>query len=229
MPIEQASARVMPEASPAASFYPEAGLVKINSKHIQFTYDVKNIGPSGILGVEVWYTRDGQTWQPSPTGIQRENPYYMDVGEEGVYGFSLVARTGLGGGQEPPVSGDPPQIWVEVDTTRPVVFLTGVIPNAGGRTLTITWTATDKNLGRRPMALYFADVNTGQWMPIAGNLENSGSYTWQIPPSIPNSFRVRVDATDLAGNLGTAETPSPVQIDLTQPSVTNIHVGTSDR
>jgi hypothetical protein len=208
---------------------PEVGMIRINSKHLQFNYDVKNIGPSGIMGVEVWYTRDGQTWQKSPSGIQRENPYYVDVEEEGVYGFTFVARTGLGGGKEPPTTGDPPQIWVEVDVTRPVVFLTATQPGSGSRTLTVNWTATDKNLGRRPISLYFADEHTSQWLPIAVNLENSGSYAWQIPLSVPNSFKVRVDATDLAGNVGSAETPSPVQIDLNQPDVTGIRVSTADK
>jgi hypothetical protein len=241
-PVPDGTAAAQPSTLPAAmstenptatanqgtSLSPEVGLCKVNSKHLVFNYEVKNVGPSGIAGVEVWYTRDGQAWQKSPTGVQRENPYYVDVQEEGNYGFILVARTGLGGGRDAPEGGDPAQIWVEVDTTKPVVFLTGVEPGNGGRTLTIRWTATDKNLSRRPIALFYAD-QSGNWLPITAGLENSGTFTWPIPPSIPSSFRVKVEATDLAGNVGSAETPSPVLIDLTQPAVANIRVSTTDK
>jgi hypothetical protein len=206
----------------------EAGILRVNSKHIQFNYEIKNIGPSGIMGVELYYTRDGQTWAKSPTGMQRDNPYYIEVAEEGIYGFSLIPRTGFGGGQDPPTTGDPPQVWVEVDVTKPIVFITGTQPGAGSRTLTINWKATDKNLGRRPISLYFSD-QAGQWLPITTHLENIGEYTWQIPLSIPSSFRVRVEATDLAGNTGLAETPTPIFIDLAQPNVATVRVRTLDK
>ena len=43
----------------------------------------------------------------------------LQVSEEGLYGFTLVAHNGVGGGKEPPHAGDLPQIWVLVDQTKP--------------------------------------------------------------------------------------------------------------
>ncbi len=144
---------------------------RVNSKLVQVGYDIKDYGPSGIAGVEVWYTRDGQTWQKFD-GIQRENPAWVEL-EEGTYGLTLVAKTGFGGGKEPPVAGDQPQLWVEVDLTKPVVFLNGVNLTNGTRTLNITWTARDDHFGRQPINLYYAER-----MPARGCLSPS---VWRIP------------------------------------------------
>jgi hypothetical protein len=38
-----------------------------------------------------------------------------------------------------------------------------------------------------------------------------------MPPSVPFQFYVRVEATDRAGNVGTAETNEPVKVDLSRP------------
>jgi hypothetical protein len=178
------------------------------------------------MGVELWYTRDGKTWRKDANGIQSQKPYRVSVAEEGVYGFILRARNGFGAGQGPPASGEAPQFWVEVDVTKPTVALTGVRAGPEARSLAISWTAGDKNLGGRPVALYYAEQGGGSWVPIATNLENTGNYLWRVPQGVPNSFRVRVEATDLAGNQATADSPSSVQIDLTQPKVTEITINT---
>jgi len=196
----------------------------VNTKQVQLHYDFKDVGPSGVSGVEVWYTRDGKGWQKFE-GIQRENPVWVDL-EEGTFGLYLLAKTGLGGGREAPIEGDQPHVWVQVDLTKPVVFLSGVRQSNGTRTLDLTWTARDDNFGRKPINLSYSENSNGPWSPIAPPMENTGAYTWQIPPSTPPSFFVRVEAMDLAGNVGQSISPSPIQIDLSQPSVTNIRLST---
>src|SRR5262249_51772059 len=95
-----------PSASPVA---PEAAVTRARNKHLQFSYDFKDVGPSGVAGVEVFYTRDGSAWQKVPA-LMRENPCSVDVEEEGLYGFTLVAKTGFGGGKDGPQPGDQPQM-----------------------------------------------------------------------------------------------------------------------
>jgi hypothetical protein len=108
--------------------------------------------------------------------------------------------------------------------TKPVVFLSAIHQSNGSHTLDITWTARDDNFGRKPITLSYAEDTRGPWMPIAANIENMGAYTWQIPPSTPSSFYVRVEAVDRAGNVDSSTTPTPVQIDLSQPGVANIQL-----
>src|SRR5262249_24725010 len=132
----------------------------------------------------------------------------------------LVAKSGLGLGKKPPAAGDPPQVWVEVDLTKPVVSLLDVKHGVGekAREITITWSASDRNLARRPITLSFAEEAAGPWMPLAAHMENTGSYVWNTPASAPASFLVRVEASDLVGNLGFAQSAKPLLIDMSQPT-----------
>ena len=88
------------------------------------------------------------------------------------------------------------------------------------RTLTVTWTATDKNLGRTPITLSY-EKSDGTWVPFARTLENTGRYIWSVPPypEVPYQFHLRVEAVDRAGNVGEARTTEPVKVDLSKPKV----------
>lgn len=199
-----------------------AAVRMVNSKRISLNYEVQNVGKSGISTVELWYTQDGRNWQKYEERANQQPPFVFDVNDEGRYGFTLLVRSGVGLGKRPPQVGDPPQIWVEVDLTKPVVQVLNVDVGRGAEAgnLTIHWRATDKNLGHQPITLSFAEQPTGPWTPIAANVENAGRYVWKMPPQgVPFRFLVRVEATDLAGNVGSAEWLKPVLVDLAEPSV----------
>jgi hypothetical protein len=172
-----------------------------------------------VQAVELWFTRDGQTWQKYSEDPGRKPPYIFEAHDEGVYGFSLIVRSGVGLRDREPRKGDPPQLWVEVDLTKPVVHWAKAEVGRGSDSgwLTITWAATDKNLGRQPITLSYAKELQGPWTQIASNLENTGRYRWQMPPGIPFRFFVRVEATDQAGNVGVLDLPEPAIVDLHQP------------
>jgi hypothetical protein len=222
-PPDKASEESHPAGSPeqdaAALTAPVRRLV--NSKSVALDYELKNVGPSGVSAVEVWCTRDGRNWQKQETVAEGKTPITVDVPEEGVYGFSLVARNGVGLGKRPPRAGESPQVVLEVDLTRPAVRLMGVQVDgdAADRRLVVTWRALDRNMGRRPIVLSYAEQAEGPWQPIADGLENSGRYVWKVPAAAPLRFLLRVEATDLAGNVGAAQTASPVLMDQSQPEV----------
>jgi hypothetical protein len=195
----------------------------VNSKRILLNYEVKDVGPSGVASVDLWYTQDGRTWHKHGT-CKATPPYAAEVPDEGLYGFTLVAKSGLGMSKQPPQTGDLPQAWVEVDLTAPVVQVGTIKPGPDARTLAIQWTASDRNLGRRPITLSYGESKDGPWTPIAANLENSGRHVWQLPAGVPGRVFVRVEAADLVGNVGTAQTPAPVLIDMSQPSVSILNV-----
>ena len=203
----------------------------VNTKRIVLNYHIKDIGPSGVSAVELWYTRDGQVWQKDEGTGRTGPPYVFDVPEEGMYGFTLVARSGIGLGKKPPQRGDTPQVWVEVDLTRPVVTQLDVKHGVGAkaREITITWSATDRNLARRPITLAYSESPEGSWVPLAANIDNTGRYVWNMPTSAPASFFVRAEAVDLVGNVGTAQTPKAVVIDLAQPQVELLGVDSTDK
>jgi len=192
----------------------------VNSKRITLNYEIQEKGPSGVSAVELWLTRDGQKWEKYPREqANPSGPFVFEVPDEGTYGFTLVVRNGVGLGAAPPHTGDPPQMWVEVDLTKPAVHYAntevGRGPDIG--TLTITWAAVDKNLAREPITLSYAVDDKGPWTPIEKNLENTGRYLWRKGPGAPHRFFVKVEAVDKAGNVGDAVTIKPVLFDLALP------------
>jgi hypothetical protein len=223
--INGSTADAAPIELPAAM--PTATAVQmINSKRIRLHYEITDVGPSGVSTVELWVTQDGSKWQKHATAQQPRPPFVVDIKEDGLYGFTLVARNGVGLGKRPPRTGEQPQTWVEVDTTPPVVQVldTQIGMSGEGQQLRILWKASDNNLGLRPITLAYAEQASGPWTVIAANLENSGAYVWQLPSGVPSRILVRVEAADLMGNLGTAQLPEPMLLDLSQPSIAIVAV-----
>jgi hypothetical protein len=205
-------APVAPAAPPStttlASTSPNAALRLVNSRRIAFHFEVKDAGASGPVTVEVWGTQDLKTWSKYDAVAQKGKTYVIEVKEEGLYGFTLLARTA--NGTDRPKPGEAPQVWVAVDYTRPEVQFAGAELNILARTptLVIRWTAADKNFGPRPVTLLYAEQAEGPWTLLAGNVENTGHYEWQLPASLPPSLYLRVQAADLMGNVGLAQTPN---------------------
>jgi hypothetical protein len=186
---------------------------------------LRDVGPSGVSAVELWYTQDGHHWQKAERLLAPTPPFVFEVKEDGRYGITLVPRSGVGISRQPPMLGEAPQVWVEVDTTRPMVRIKQVkfevIEQA--REVSITWGVQDRNLPARPIRLLYADRAQGPWRIIA-ETENTGGYRWHLPAQMPREFFVRLDAIDSAGNVGSACTNAPVVLDLAQPAIEIVSV-----
>jgi hypothetical protein len=197
----------------------------VNTKRITLNFEVADVGSSGIASVDLWYTQDGREWKKhqAPTSAKA---YIVEVDEEGMYGFTLVARSGIGLGQEPPAAGDQPQVWVIVDLTKPDVQLKEVTPVAKGKDqeVSIKWSASDKNLGRNPVTLSYAETEEGPWHVIAANLESTGQFHWKVPAGVPAKVFLRAEASDLAGNLGRGQWDKPILMDASLPKVSIVNV-----
>jgi hypothetical protein len=224
-PFAAASAPLQESANRSAP--PGGGkTLLVGSPRFALQYAVEDAGPNGPALVELWVTRDGgRTWSRLAEDTDRASPYPVDLsslGGDGTYGLTLVARSASGLGDQPPAPGDPPQMWVEVDSTAPQVQLdpprvgTGI--NAGK--VAITWRATDAHLAPRPMIIsYRADQPGAAWQPITDRIDNTGRFIWTVPPTAPPRFHIRIDAIDTLGNRGSAETTDsgPVIVDRTRP------------
>jgi hypothetical protein len=195
----------------------------VNSRRVSLNYDLKEVGPSGVSAIELWYTEDGRSWNKYPTPFGQDasqKTITFDLADERVYGITLVAKSGVGLGDRPPQIGDRPHVWIEVDTTKPQVQLHGVTVGTGADKgkLSVTWSARDKNLSATPISLSYRGDN-GEWTPFAQKLKNEGQYTWKMPADVPYQFFVKVEAVDRAGNIGEAVTDGQVKVDLSTPKV----------
>jgi hypothetical protein len=196
----------------------------VASPKFKLKYDVEDAGPSGPATVELWMTSDGgRTWIRRGADADRVSPIEVDLGGEGTFGLSLVARSASGLGDQPPAPGDAPQSWVEVDSTAPVVQITqpaqiGTGLNAGK--VAISWKATDLHLPRDSVTLSWRPDQPGApWQSIADGLANAGEFVWKVPASISERFHLKVEATDSVGHKASAETTEsgPISVDRSRP------------
>ncbi len=195
----------------------------VGNPRFKLQYAIDDAGPSGPATVELWITQDGgRTWIRRGDDPDRASPIDIDLGGEGTYGLYLVARSASGMGDQPPAPGDPPQSWVEVDSTPPAVQFqppqvgTGV--NAGK--VAIAWRASDLHLPPRSVVLSWRlDQPGAPWQTIADAQENAGQFVWTVPATVPQRFHVKVEAIDSVGQRGSAETTEmgAIMVDRSRP------------
>ncbi|HVS40322.1 MAG TPA: hypothetical protein VMS17_32495 [Gemmataceae bacterium] len=207
-----------------------ANPIMVNSKRFELNFKIDDVGSSKVKAVEVWYTQDGgRSWQKKEQDAQPDPPYIVSVEKEGLYGITLIARSGVGLALPPPKAGDPPQVWVQVDVTKPKVNLVGVEVGRGPDTgyITVRWNARDEHMAANPITISYADASAGEnapWQVMVANTANSGQYVWRMPEGLPPQILVRVEAIDQAGNIGQDQTVKPISTDLSIPKARVIDV-----
>jgi hypothetical protein len=220
---EGTAARANPPPSVQPSGRENGNTLLVSSPKFKLQYAIDDAGPNGPATVELWITQDGgRTWIRRGDDPDRASPIDVDLGGEGTYGICLVARSAAGLGDQPPAPGDPPQSWVEVDGTAPLVQLqppqvgTGV--NSGK--VAIAWRASDLHLPPRSVLLSWRTDQAGAaWQTIADGQDNVGQYVWTVPTSAPQRFHIKVEAVDSVGHHGAAETTEmgPIMVDRSRP------------
>jgi len=187
----------------------------VNRKRFELEYEVVSIGPEGVGQVELWCTRDGgRTWASLGRDDDHRSPFVVNVDGEGLYGFRMVIETSTGVRGAAPHPGELPEVWVGIDTTKPVLRLLPTDAAEAAKTgeLTIRWEADDQGLAARPIALYYALEPNGPWNVLATGLENTGRYMWHVDPRIGDRVWLKVDARDEAGNLQSVRSSDPIEI-----------------
>ena len=234
----------------------------VNVLDFDLAYNVEQVGPSGVARAELWVTRDdGKTWIKWSEDEDRKSPIAVSLNTgknpqiEGLYGFKVVLQSGAGLSKGPPISGDSPDLRIDVDVTAPIVKIYNPIPDANQRDiLTIRWEAVDRNMPGESITLEWSEMPDGPWRPVvtgqanpvvnqnqlgvssnaygtAQNVANTGSYPWKLPANMPtHRVYLRISAHDAAGNVAVAKTPQPIEVDLNKP-VAKIQgiVGTTPR
>jgi len=171
---------------------------------------------------------NGTKWRKYGNDLDRKSPFQVEVPKDGVYGFALRVRSGVGLAADPPQPGEKPSIVISVDQSPPSVQLLPVQQGQGAalNQLQIHWKVTDDNPADKPIALYYAANQEGPWEPINGWQDNLGSYNWTVGAGVPTKLYIRVVARDAAGNVSRAETDRPIIVDLAKPSARIVDVET---
>ena len=225
------------------------GIIYSKSTKISIGYRFDRRPISGIQVFDLWYTTDrGQHWTKAPqkgdaAGSMPSNPggggteatagkLIFEATSQGLYGFTPVARNGVGIGDPDPKPGDQPKYLVMVDTEPPKVSIR--VQQGQGNDVNrvrIEWSADDPTLADRPVTLEYAEVKAdgtppgdADWKPIpqdvlSGRLDRSGVQVWTVSRNGPYKFLLRAKAEDKAGNVGIDQWREPIIVDLERPNV----------
>ena len=201
-------------------------ILTVATTQFPLRYEVEDAGPDGPNSVELFYTRDsGRSWIPLGSDEDRVTPFQVSLPGEGIYGLYLVARSSSGLGDRPPAPNDPPQVWVEVDTTPPTVVMVkqpivGMGKYAGK--VAITWKVSDNHLTATPVTLFWRSDKPGEeWKPIGPSPlpPTPGQFIWTVPPDVPARIHIKIEAVDTVGNVASVDTmdSGPILVDRSRP------------
>lgn len=185
------------------------------------SYQLDNIGPSGVGMVEVFVTEDqGETWWKYGNDFDRTSPAEIEVPSDGEFGFSIRARSGSGLSAPPPEAGERPEVVVLVDQTPPQAELFPATLGEGEQfgEVTLRWSVSDRHPNAAPVSLAYAPHPNGPWEPITGWMADAGEYQWRAGLEVPPQIYLRLAARDEAGNVTYKTLRQPITIDTARPA-----------
>ena len=190
-------------------------LQMISTKRFRLDYAINAIDPSGVAKVDLWVTRDnGREWQLWGSDPDSVSPFPVQVNEEGRYGFRVVIHSKDGLTGQGPSRGDPPDMYIHVDSQSPLAKITSVPYGRGNEAgkLVINWSVSDPFISLRPIRLSYSRGATGPWTVIENGLRNVGRYVWKVEPNVPERIFLKIEATDQAGNVGVHQLSQSIDI-----------------
>jgi len=187
-----------------------------NSRAFSLDYNIDNDPDSPVSTVELWGTSDqGQTWQMWGQDPDRASPFDIEVETEGLFGFRMVIVGANGLASNRPRNGDNADAWIHVDIQEPQVKIASALYGRGKESgsLVIEYRASDDYFSERPITLMYSQTPTGPWTTIATGVRNNGRYGWPADPSLPASIFMKIEAHDLAGNVGVNQLDLPIDVE----------------
>ncbi len=226
MPVLDFGSTGVAASAPAEG--PSAEWQLVRDRVFDLVYQLDDVGPSGVGSVELFVTEDsGKQWFRYGNDDDLRSPFQVDVQGEGVFGFAVRVRNGLGFADPPPQPGEPPAIVVAVDQTPPTVeFPQPTVSAKGDGAVNLKWNVAERYPASAPIRLEYAASAAGPWTPLFDWQADAGSYQWPVRPGTPSALYFRLLARDAAGNVASAQTSQPVLIDLKRPTVSGLRVQT---
>jgi len=186
------------------------------SRRFAWDYDIPNTRPAtGQLRAELWTTQDGGvTWQRSAVDSDGRSPIDVSLPASGLYGVRLEMVSDAADGAGGPRSGAAPDAWVGVDEDPPQVELVAVSrdDSTPAGALVIRYVVRDPLIAPRAVRVLYSPNAEGPWATIADGIDNQGEHRWAPDKAVPAKVHIRVEATDLAGNVGAAVSPNEISI-----------------
>lgn len=171
----------------------------------KLNYNLSN-STGNVTEIQLWATEDsGKTWAQWGVDTDKQSPLEVEMQRDGLYGFRTVVITASADGNAQPLPGSPADLWLQVDTTHPVLKPGNITHSndAGIPEILIRWEASDDNFGNRPIRLHYQKSGETTWHEISLAVPNTGIYRWNLEPGSQTQWRIKIEAVDMAGNAST--------------------------
>lgn len=130
-----------------------------------------------------------------------------------------ITATDLAGNSSNDASNNAFTIDSMAPTTPTVLTPNGGEFIKGGSPYNITWTlTTDTNLSVNPITIEYA-ANGTTFVSVATGVANNGTYAWAVPSDNVATAKIRITATDLAGNTSNDVSNNAFTVDSIAPTV----------
>jgi len=212
---------IVASSSGAGMEYRGRPLHLTSSRRFAWDYESDPASPANASRAELWTTQDGGvTWQRTAVDTDGRSPIDVSLPSSGLFGVRLEMVVGSSPDGDGPRSGAMPDAWVGVDDEQPRVDLVGAARSDGSPNgeVVIRYVADDPLIAPRSVKLLYSPNADGPWATIADGLDNQGEHRWTPDRSAPAEVFVRVEARDLAGNVGVASATAPIALTASRSS-----------
>lgn len=188
----------------------------VASQTVKLDLDIKDEGPAGLASAQLWISQDdGTSWTQGPF-IQDPRSVEWKAPADGKFRLAIVASDAAGNTSAVPKGKAEDQFVITVDTTAPVLLLTsaiGIIPGdkpaptpqrafKPGDNVQVQFAVKDVNLAPSTVSVFFQADASKPWQELATGQSTETAYRFALPSVATTAARIRVTATDQAGNTG---------------------------
>jgi hypothetical protein len=192
------------------------------SQEVDLAVDVKDAGPAGLSSTQLWYSGDdGQSWAEGPQITEGFKRLPWKAPRDGKYRLALVSIDMAGNPSPTPKAKGDDQFTVLIDTVKPVVQLGSAIgvTHSGekgdprkfkpGDRVQVQFTVKEINPAANPVAIYLQNDPEKGWVELGKDLPADAAFRFEIPQpkGKRTEARIRVVASDVAGNIGEVVAP----------------------
>lgn len=201
------------QIEPAGEVRSREAIAVLDSRSLDIGYRWDTEYPPTRVGL--WVTQDGgRSWWLERVHTELSGTFRFDAEADGVYGFRTHRELG-DKAWNAPKAGTAPEREVIIDTTPPVIRWTGPLGAAASDGATylparvegvapLRWKTVEANAAEKPVTLEYRRFGQEPWLAIAGPIDDTGRYDWQIADIAAGSAELRLTVRDRAGHVAAA-------------------------
>lgn len=199
------------------------------SREVNLETRVFDVGPANkVASMQLWFSSDnGVNWVQGPSHKGPEfNALKWTAPADGDYLMSLVTSDIAGNKNDIPTSRHDATGSISIDTVKPAIQLANSIgiqePGktessrrtfAPGDHVVISYTIQDMKLAEKPVTVFFRNAPDAPWQEIGSDLDSDSSLEYELPDVNSEACRIKVQAVDNCGNVGSVISSEDFTID----------------